>query len=124
MRLALRLIAVGIVVLASLLYAGAVQIGARNAEIASYSVGENAVRLVERLDSVSAALVDYHVSGNAKLDRDSAAAIAESLTRVDRDAAASGLSDGLPEAQIVRLRREWTAAESRPAGLPLFAFVE
>ena len=55
MKLALRLIAVGIVVLASLLYAGAVQIGTRNAEIASYSVGQNAVRLVERLDDVSAA---------------------------------------------------------------------
>jgi diguanylate cyclase (GGDEF)-like protein len=112
-------VAVGIVVLASLLSAGAVQIGDRNAAIASYAVGENAVRLVERLDAVSAALADYHVSGNAAVDRDSASAVADSLDHVDRDAVASGLIDGLPESQIARLHLAWLAAEDHPAGLAL-----
>ena len=115
MRLALRLVAVGIVVLASLLYAGAVQIGTRNAEIASYSVGESAVRLVERLDDVSSALLDYHPSGKTARDRDSAQAIARALARVERDAASSGLSDGVPQSQIVRLQQAWTAAQTHPA---------
>lgn len=119
MKLALRLIAVGVVVLASLLTAAAVQVGDRNAEIASYAVGEQAVRLVERLDDISSALADYRVTGNPALDRDAAAAVADSLGRADHDAAAGGLIDGLPETQIARLRRAWTAAERQPAGLAL-----
>jgi diguanylate cyclase (GGDEF)-like protein len=55
-RLALRLIAVGVVVLASLLYAGAVQISTRYADIDSYIVGQNAVRLVEHLRAVAGSL--------------------------------------------------------------------
>ena len=116
MKLPLRLIAVGVVVLASLLYAGAVQIGTRNAEIASYLLGQNAVRLVERLDDVSAALVAYHPSRRAAVDRDSARAIESALARVDLDAQTSGLNDGVSEPLIARLRRAWAAAETRPAG--------
>jgi len=48
------LIAVGIVVLASLLYAGAVQIATRNAEIVSDVVGQRAVAMVENLRAASA----------------------------------------------------------------------
>jgi diguanylate cyclase (GGDEF)-like protein len=105
--------------LASLLSAGAVQIGDRNAAIASYAVGENAVRLVERLDDVSAALADYHASGRPAVDRDSAAAVADSLGRVDQGAVTSGLIDGLPEAQIARLRRAWVGSERHPANVAL-----
>jgi diguanylate cyclase (GGDEF)-like protein len=114
-KLALRLIAVGIVVLASLLYAGAVQISTRNSEIASYAVGENAVRLVERLDDVSAALAAYHPRGTAAIDRSSAQSIEAALGRVDQDAQINGLSDGVSEPQIALLRRQWTRAESRAA---------
>jgi len=103
-KLALRLIAVGIVVLASLLYAGAVQIGARNAAISSYLVGQDAVRLVERLDDVSAAVATYYPSGKPDADRDSVQAIGTALGRVDADAQASGLNDGITEPQIARLR--------------------
>ena len=113
MKLALRLIAVGIVVLASLLYAGAVQIGTRNAEIGSYLVGQSAVRLVERLDDVSAALVAYDAGGRAAVDRDSAESIEAALARVDQDAQTNGLNDGVSEPQIARLRRDWAAAETR-----------
>ncbi len=115
MKLALRLIAVGIVVLASLLYAGAVQIGARNAEIASYSVGENAVRLVERLDDVSSELLDYHPSAKTGMDGDSAQNIAMSLRRVDQDARAGGLNEGVPEPQFAHLEHAWASAATRPA---------
>ena len=113
MKLALRLIAVGIVVLASLLYAGAVQIGARNAAISSYLVGQDAVRLVERLDDVSAAVATYYPSGKPDADRDSVQAIGTALGRVDADAQASGLNDGITEPQIARLRRAWSAALTR-----------
>jgi diguanylate cyclase (GGDEF)-like protein len=115
-KLALRLIAVGIVVLASLLYAGAVQIGTRNVEIASYLLGQNAVRLVERLDDVSAALAAYQPSGRPATDRNSVRTIETALAHVDQDAQTSGLVDGVSEPQIAHLRRDWAGAETRPAG--------
>jgi diguanylate cyclase (GGDEF)-like protein len=117
-KLALRLIAVGIVVLASLLYAGAVQIGTRNAEIASYAVGGDAVRLVERLDDVSAALAAYYPGGKRSALRDAAKPVEEALARVDREAKTSALSDGVSLAQIEGLERAWSSEGSSPnAGL-------
>jgi diguanylate cyclase (GGDEF)-like protein len=118
-RLALRLVAVGIVVLASLLYAGGVQIGTRNAEIASYSIGETAVRLVERLDDLSALLGGYHVGEASGANRAVAQTIAEMLASFDKDAIAGGLSEDVPESQIERLQGDWTAAERRPADATL-----
>ncbi len=100
--------------LASLLYAGAVQIGTRNAEIAAYSVGENAVRLVERLDGVSTSLVYYHPNPKTAIDRDTAQDIAMLLTEIDQEAVAGGLTDGIPRQQIESLERDWVAAETRP----------
>jgi diguanylate cyclase (GGDEF)-like protein len=113
------LIGVGIVVLASLLYAGAVQIGTRETEIASYAIGENAVRLVERLDDVTAALAAYHASSNAAANRDAALAVATALAGVDGEASASGLREAFPQAQIARLRLHWSRAESRPGSAAL-----
>jgi diguanylate cyclase (GGDEF)-like protein len=109
------LIAVGIVVLASLLYAAAVQIGTRNAEIASYEVGETAVRLVERLDDVAAALETYHAARDPATRRDSAQTIAVALGRADQEAATAGLRAVVPPAQVERLGRSWAAIAARPA---------
>lgn len=92
-KLALRLVAVGIVVLASLLYAGAVQIGTRDNEIASYAVGENAVRLVERLDDVSAALAAYRRPVTATVERSSAQSI-EAALRAQADTTRAATLDG------------------------------
>jgi diguanylate cyclase (GGDEF)-like protein len=118
-RLALRLVAVGIVVLASLLYAGGVQIGTRNDEIASYSIGETAVRLVERLDDLSALLGGYHVGEASGANRAVAQTIAGMLAGFDKDAIAGGLSADVPESQIQQLQGDWTAAGRRPADATL-----
>jgi diguanylate cyclase (GGDEF)-like protein len=107
------------VVLASLLYAGGVQIATRNAEIASYSVGETAVRLVERLDDLSALLAGYHVGDASSTNRAAAHTIADMLGSFDADAVKSKLSDDLPESQIERLRSDWRGAERRSADATL-----
>jgi diguanylate cyclase (GGDEF)-like protein len=101
--------------LASLLYAGGVQIATRNAEIASYSTGETAVRLVERLDDLSALLAGYHLGEASGNNRAVAQTIAGLLASFDADAVTSKLSDDLPEPQIERLHSDWAAAERRPA---------
>ena len=106
-------------VLASLLYAGGVQIATRNAEIASYSVGETAVRLVERLDDLSALLAGYHVGDASSTNRAAAHTIADMLGSFDADAVKSKLSDDLPESQIERLRSDWRGAERRSADATL-----
>jgi diguanylate cyclase (GGDEF)-like protein len=107
------------VVLASLLYAGGVQIATRNAEIASYSVGETAVRLVERLADLSALLAGYHVGDASSTNRAAAHTIADMLGSFDADAVKSKLSDDLPESQIERLRSDWRGAERRSADATL-----
>jgi diguanylate cyclase (GGDEF)-like protein len=114
-KLVLRLIFVGILVLGSVLYAGAVQIGARNAEIAWYSAGQQAVRLVERLDDLSTLLLGYSAGESPAADHARARQIAGMLGNFEQDAAASGLTESIPESQIVGLRTDWTLAERRPA---------
>ena len=102
MRLALRLIAVGIVVLASLLYAGAVQIATRNADIASYVLGQNAVRLVERLRTASAALGSRNGS-----------AVAAALADVLGQTRAAELRSSLPIGDLTREQAAWAARGAR-----------
>jgi diguanylate cyclase (GGDEF)-like protein len=101
-RLALRLIAVGIVVLASLLYAAAVQVATRNEDIASYVVGENAVRLVERLRQVSAG-----VGAGRSAD------VRTALAHVLEQGHDPVLHEGLPYAEIVQQAGAWNALGAR-----------
>ena len=113
-RLALRLIAVGILVLASLWYAGSVQIGVRSTEIASFKGGRSAVRLVERLNDVSTALAAYRptrdpAAGRAQLDNFRAA-----LARADHDLRANALHGNVPHNQITPLLHPWSALGTRP----------
>jgi diguanylate cyclase (GGDEF)-like protein len=107
------LIAVGIVVLASLLYAGAVQIGTRNAQIASYMIGQSAVRLVERLREVSAALAAGQLGRNVGFDRTRVDAVRVALANVEQGSRDPLLHDSLPSADIARVRAAWDGLGAR-----------
>src|SRR5271168_1400397 len=63
MNLALRLIAVGVIVLASVLYADAVQISARRLDLAAYNRGRAAVALVVDLRAIASDLDRYERGG-------------------------------------------------------------
>ncbi len=114
-RLALRLIAVGVVALAFLLSAGAVQIVTRTNEIAAYAAGREAVRLVERLNSVSEALDAYQAGSGEATGRRQVTAVRDALARADRDLRASPLRTTVPLNQVARLLHAWNAAGSRPS---------
>jgi diguanylate cyclase (GGDEF)-like protein len=107
-RVALRLIAVGIVVLASLLYAGALEIATRNTEIGSYNVGRRAVGMVEKLRDVSAALA----AGKPQ-------AVSAALTLVVAALPRTPRSGGLGAQSLVRLRTAWVALGARRPGAEL-----
>jgi diguanylate cyclase (GGDEF)-like protein len=99
------LIAVGIVVLASLLYAGAVQIATRNAEIVSYVVGQRAVAMVENLRAASAAAQ----AGQAP-------AVSAALMLVIEAIPLGAQRYALGRSTLVRLQAEWaTLGTRRPA---------
>ena len=102
-RLALRLIAVGVVVLASLLYAGAVQIVTRNADIDSYTIGQNAVRLVERLRAVAGALQLGDVAG-----------VRAALAQAETAGAGEMLGYAGPNGEIAALRHAWDVQRTLP----------
>jgi diguanylate cyclase (GGDEF)-like protein len=97
---------VGVVVLASLLYAGAVQIATRNAQIASLTVGQNAIRLVEALRDVTAALNARPISSPS---------VAASLALVDERSRSPELRSGLPADELGHLRTAWSGLGSRRA---------
>jgi diguanylate cyclase (GGDEF)-like protein len=112
--LALRLIAVGIVVLASLLYAGSVQIGIRSGEIRSLKASRGSVRLVERLDDVSTALDAYQPSDGPAASRAQIAAFRAALAQADADTRAMAGRTSLPHNQIAPLLRAWNALGTLP----------
>jgi diguanylate cyclase (GGDEF)-like protein len=106
-RLALRLVAVGIVVLASLLYAAGIQIAARTAEISSFVGGRIAVRLVERLNDVSTALDACEPNGGAAAGRAQIDALRAALTRADQNMRTDPLHGNLQRDQVARLLGAW-----------------
>jgi diguanylate cyclase (GGDEF)-like protein len=99
------------VVLASLLYAGAVQIDARNQEIASYLVGRSAVRLVERLRDVSAAVTAYAPSDDAAVTAARVGAVRIALAAADRELQMGGLGY-LPDVALAPLIDAWQAVRA------------
>jgi len=112
-RLVLRLIAVGIVILAFLLYAGSVQIGLRSSAIASFVAGRIAVRLVERLNDVSTALDAYRPNGNAADQQREIDDFRAALGRADQDMRANAARGNIPHNQIARLLGAWNALGRR-----------
>jgi diguanylate cyclase (GGDEF)-like protein len=108
----MRLIAVGIVVLASLLYAGAVQVTTRTAQIASYTVGLSAVRLVERMRDVTAALgSDQPVK--AWFDDRRIAMIRSGLADVVAGSRDPALAGAFTNAGVDKLEQAWDGLGSR-----------
>jgi hypothetical protein len=95
--------AVGIVVLASLLFAGAVQINTRNTDISSYIIGQNAVRLVERLRAVA-----------DSLDLGDVAGVRTGLAQAETAGAAGMIGPGAPSGRIGALRRAWADQPAVP----------
>ena len=106
---------IGIAVLASLLYAGAVQIGTRTSDIAAYGAGRSAVSLVRDLDGVAAALAAYRPLNPAEAHPDQARRVSTALARVAGDIRMADLDDVIPVAAIERFRLLWAAAATRPS---------
>jgi len=110
----LRLIAVGIVVLASLLYAGAVQIASRNAAIVSYVIGDNAVRLVEQIRDVAGPLDAGRFGRPVAVTPEQQAGVRDVLARLETLGRAAAQRTGRAPAGIPPIRAAWDRLGSRP----------